>query len=130
MQCVTVPRFFSGTGTGTFFRDQFFPVPRPVLFPGPTFSSKKEKNSRDTSFLVEKIKKTRIRKLRCWFLCTDRAHWPLENNYESQASLIAHREGGTFWSMEHWGAGQGCSGPRFTIQRCERYAFNGSTFAH
>ena len=28
----TVPRFFSGTGTGTFFKDQFFSVPVPVLF--------------------------------------------------------------------------------------------------
>ena len=25
-QSVTVPRIFSGTGTSTFFRDQFFPV--------------------------------------------------------------------------------------------------------
>merc|ERR1719400_676103 len=33
-QSVTVPRIFSGTGTGTFFRDQFFPVPGPVLFSG------------------------------------------------------------------------------------------------
>ena len=31
-QSVTVPRIFSGTGTGTFFRDQIFPVP--VLFSG------------------------------------------------------------------------------------------------
>ena len=30
---------FSDTGTGTFFRDQFFPVPVTVLFPGPIFSS-------------------------------------------------------------------------------------------
>ena len=37
-QSVTVPRIFSGTGTGTFFRDQFFPVLGPVLFPGPIFS--------------------------------------------------------------------------------------------
>ena len=28
---------FSGTGTGTFFRDQFFPVPGPVLFFGTNF---------------------------------------------------------------------------------------------
>ena len=39
-QSVTVPRIFSGTGTGTFFRDQFFPIPVPV-------PSKKEQNSRD-----------------------------------------------------------------------------------
>ena len=31
------PIFF-GTGTGTFFRDQIFSVPVPVLFPGPNFS--------------------------------------------------------------------------------------------
>ena len=37
-QSVTVPRIFSGTGTGTFFRDQFFPVPGPVLFLGSKFS--------------------------------------------------------------------------------------------
>ena len=36
-QSVTVPRFFSGTGTGTFFRDQIFPVPGPVLFSGTKF---------------------------------------------------------------------------------------------
>ena len=36
-QSVTVPRIFSGTGTGTFFRDQFFPVPGPVLFSGTNF---------------------------------------------------------------------------------------------
>ena len=61
---------FSGTGTGTFFRDQIFSVPVPVLFsgtkffryryryffPGPIFSgtgtstSKKEQNSRDREF--------------------------------------------------------------------------------
>ena len=34
---------FSGTGTGTFFRDQIFPVPVPV-------PSKKEQNSRDREF--------------------------------------------------------------------------------
>ena len=28
---------FSGTGTGTFFRDQIFPVPVPVLFSGTNF---------------------------------------------------------------------------------------------
>ena len=28
---------FSGTGTGTFFRDQIFPVPVPVLFFGTNF---------------------------------------------------------------------------------------------
>ena len=52
LQSVTVPRIFSGTGTGTFFWDQFFPLPGPVLFfgikffryryryffPGPSFS--------------------------------------------------------------------------------------------
>ena len=32
IQSVTVPRIFSGTGTGTFFWDQFFLVPVPVLF--------------------------------------------------------------------------------------------------
>ena len=37
MQSVTVPRIFSGTGTSTFFRDQFFPVPGPVLFSGIKF---------------------------------------------------------------------------------------------
>ena len=31
----TVPRFFSGTGTGTFFQDQIFPVQ--VLFSGTNF---------------------------------------------------------------------------------------------
>ena len=36
-QSVTVPRIFSGTGTGTFFRDQFFPVPGPELFSGTKF---------------------------------------------------------------------------------------------
>merc|ERR1712020_41403 len=36
-QSVTVPRIFSGTGTGTFFRDQIFPVPVPVLFSGTNF---------------------------------------------------------------------------------------------
>ena len=36
-QSVTVPRIFSGTGTGTFFRDQIFPVPGPVLFSGTKF---------------------------------------------------------------------------------------------
>ena len=36
-QSVTVPRFFSGTGTGTFFRDLFFPAPVPVLFSGTKF---------------------------------------------------------------------------------------------
>ena len=40
VQSVTVPRIFFGTGTGTFFRDQFFPVPVPV-------PSKKRENSRD-----------------------------------------------------------------------------------
>ena len=30
-------QFFSDTGTGTFFRDQFFPVPVPVLFSGTKF---------------------------------------------------------------------------------------------
>ena len=30
--------FFSGTGTGIFFRDLIFAVPVPVLFPGPNFS--------------------------------------------------------------------------------------------
>ena len=38
MQSVTVPRIFSGTGTSTFFQDQCFPVPVPVLFLGPIFS--------------------------------------------------------------------------------------------
>ena len=28
---------FSNTGTGTFFRDQFFPIPVPVLFSGTNF---------------------------------------------------------------------------------------------
>merc|ERR1712001_655893 len=32
-----VPRIFSGTGTGTFSRDQIFPVPVPVLFSGTKF---------------------------------------------------------------------------------------------
>ena len=41
IQSVTVPRFFSGTGTCTFFWDQFYPVPVPV-------PSKKEQNSHET----------------------------------------------------------------------------------
>ena len=33
----SIPRFFSGTRTGTFFQDQCFPVPLPVLFFGTNF---------------------------------------------------------------------------------------------
>ena len=34
---MTVPRNFSGTGTGTFFQDRFFPVTVPELFFGTNF---------------------------------------------------------------------------------------------
>ena len=37
LQCVTVPKMLNDTDTDTFFRNQIFSIPIPVLFPVPNF---------------------------------------------------------------------------------------------